>query len=207
MGTVHGIRIEVGDLTLATTREDDLEALAALVPDDVELDPSVPQLPLQGEAERRGWVLRQTYWRALGVWAPSAWACPFTVTRAGRTVGVQWLESRVWPTAREVDSSSWLVADARGHGTGTAMRRAVLALAFGPLRASAAVSSAWEDNAASLRVSRRLGYRRTHAEAHVHGTRSGTLVHLRLERARWDASGFCDGVRLQVPDAVLPLFG
>ena len=38
------------------------------------------------------------------------------------------------------------------------MRRAVLALAFGPLGAEAAITSAWPDNGASLGVSQSLGY-------------------------------------------------
>jgi RimJ/RimL family protein N-acetyltransferase len=55
---------------------------------------------------------------------------------------------------RTVDTSSFLIPSAHGRGYGKQMRAAVLALAFGPLHAPAAITSAWHDNHASLGVSR-----------------------------------------------------
>jgi RimJ/RimL family protein N-acetyltransferase len=57
-----------------------------------------------------------------------------------------------------VDSSSFLTGAVRGRGLGKQMRAAVLTLAFGPLGARFAITSAWSDNHASLGVSRALGY-------------------------------------------------
>lgn len=118
-------------------------------------------------------------------WTPSAWVCPFAVSQGGTLLGVQPLESVDWTGAREVDTGSWLVPSARGHGIGTAARRAVLALAFTELGASAAISSAWSDNHASLAVSRHLGYTEVHRAPHRHHDRHGELVHLRLARPEW----------------------
>ena len=61
----------------------------------------------------------------------------------------------------------------------------MLALAFTELGASAAISSAWSDNHASLAVSRHLGYTEVHRAPHRHHDRHGELVHLRLARPEW----------------------
>jgi hypothetical protein len=48
-----------------------------------------------------------------------------------------------------------------------------LALAFGPLQAQAAITSAWHDNHASLGVSRALGYRPNGESLHARGHQTG----------------------------------
>jgi RimJ/RimL family protein N-acetyltransferase len=65
---------------------------------------------------------------------------------AGEILGFQELEGNDFLTLRAVDSSSFLVPAARGRGCGKQMRTAVLALAFGPLEAEAAITLAWHDN-------------------------------------------------------------
>ena len=99
----------------------------------------------------------------------------------------------------------WPRATTRGRGLGKQMRAAVLALAFGPLRAAAAISSAVVDNASSLGVSRALGYRDTHRSLLEHS--GETLQHVRLERATWDASGHARGIVLSGVEPALPFFG
>ena len=112
-----------------------------------------------------------------------------------------------FPTLRTVDSSSFLVTKARGRGLGKQMRAAVLALAFGPLEAVAAITSAWHDNHASLGVSRALGYRPNGESLHAHPGRVDVLRHMRLLRADWLASGTGDQVEITGFDACRPLFG
>jgi hypothetical protein len=85
------------------------------------------------------------------------------------------------------------------------MRAAVLALAFGPLRAEAAISSAVIGNAPSLGVSRALGYRETHRSVLEHS--GETLQHVRLGREAWAASGGARGVVIDGVAPALPLFG
>jgi RimJ/RimL family protein N-acetyltransferase len=99
------------------------------------------------------------------------------------------------------------VTAARGRGLGKQMRIAVLALAFGPLAAEAAITSAWHDNHASLGVSRALGYQPNGESLHAHPGRLDVLTHLRLLRADWLASGLGDQVEITGFDACLPLFG
>ncbi|CAN7306126.1 GNAT family protein [Terrabacter sp. LjRoot27] len=202
---LHGIRLRTADLDLTVMTEADLPTLWALLPADLELNPhATTYAGLDIPANRRA-VLAQGYWRALGMWSPDDWALPFVVRLAGRVVGAQWLEGPDWRADRTVDSSSWLVAEARGRGLGTQMRAAVLALAFGPLHAEAAISSAVVGNASSLGVSRSLGYHDTHRSVLEHS--GETLQHVRLDRATWDASGRSRHVVIEGMDPALPLFG
>jgi RimJ/RimL family protein N-acetyltransferase len=122
-----GLRLTTGELTLRAVTEADLDLLAALLPDDVELDPDAPRpFGLTGRAER-ALVLRQEYWRHLGAWTPSAWRLPMIVFRGGIAIGVQELEGKDdFLRTRTVDSSSWLITSARGRGFGKLMRTAVL---------------------------------------------------------------------------------
>ena len=202
---LHGIRLRTADLDLTVMTEADLPTLCALLPHDLQLNPHATTYAGLDVPTNRRAVLAQGYWRALGMWSPDDWALPFVVRLAGSVVGAQWLEGPDWRADRTVDSSSWLVAEARGRGLGTQMRAAVLALAFGPLQARAAISSAVADNASSLGVSRSLGYRDTHRSVLEHS--GETLQHVRLERDTWEASGRSAHVVVEGVDPALPLFG
>jgi RimJ/RimL family protein N-acetyltransferase len=146
---LHGLTLRTPDLVLRGMTEADALALAGVVPDDVTGDPSHPDL---------GHRVEQTYWRQLGTWSPDDWVLAFTVLRDGELLGVQALEGKDFAVRRVVDSYSWLVTAARGQGVGKQMRTAVLDLAFRGLGAAYAISEAYADNAASLGVSRALGY-------------------------------------------------
>ena len=96
---------------------------------------------------------------------------------------------------------------ARGSGVGKAMRRAVLALAFGPLGARAAVTSAWHDNHGSLGVSRSIGYLPNGESLMARDGGADTLVHLRMTRKEWDATGAAAGVAIDGFEPCRPYFG
>jgi RimJ/RimL family protein N-acetyltransferase len=201
------LRLTVGDLTLRPLAEPDLDLLAALLPEDVELDPAAPRpFDVTGRAER-ALVVRQEYWRHMGAWTPSAWRLPMLVYRGGIPVGVQELEGKDdFVTDRVVDTSSWLITSARGRGIGKAMRVAVLTLAFEGLAAVAAVSEAWHDNASSLGVSRSLGYADEGDRQHPRGERTDRMVGLRLDRKAWHATPR-PRVTIEGLDACRHLFG
>jgi len=129
------------------------------------------------------------------------------VFREGALLGHQGLEGDDFKTLRTVDSSSFLVADVRGQGFGKQMRAAVLALAFGPLGARFAITSAWSDNHASLAVSRALGYLDNGVSVHRRGEEAGEITHLRLTRERWLASGWTQHVAVEGAERCLPFFG
>jgi len=202
---LHGIRLRTADLDLQVMTEADLPTLSSVLPDDVGMNPHATTYAGFDGRTNRSAIIAQAYWRALGVWSPDDWALPFVVRSGGEVVGAQWLEGPDWRAERTVDSSSWLVTPARGRGLGKQMRAAVLALAFGPLRADAAVSSAVVDNGSSLGVSAALGYRDTHRSVLEHS--GETLQHVRLERATWERSGQARGVVIAGVSPALPLFG
>ncbi|MCU1596222.1 MAG: hypothetical protein JWO12_3614 [Frankiales bacterium] len=168
----HGLVLRTPSLVLRGMSERDAEALAAVVPEDVEHDPSFPDLT-SGQK-----VLRQ-YWRAVATWTTDSWELPFVVLRDDLPIGLQALEGKDFRARRTVDTASWLVPSARGRGNGKQMRSAVLSLAFEHLGAAVAVSEAWEDNASSLGVSRALGYRDNGVDVHAGGRRMQRLL---LER-------------------------
>jgi RimJ/RimL family protein N-acetyltransferase len=208
---LHGIRIRSADLDLRVMTEADLPPIWELLPDDLELNPHATTYEGLDRAANRRAVVAQGYWRSLGMWSADDWALPFVVRSVddddlpAEILGMQVLEGPDWRADRTVDSSSWLVPGARGKGLGTQMRASVLALAFGPLRARAAISSAVVDNSASLGVSRRLGYVDTHTSVLEHS--GERLQHVRLERGAWESSGRSAGVRIDGVDAALPFFG
>jgi RimJ/RimL family protein N-acetyltransferase len=203
---VFGLRLTIADLTLRPFTEDDLEELADSLPDDVELNPDTTTYDIDEDTARRT-QLHQEYWQAMGNWTPQKWRLNFTVRRGDAFLGAQEIEGTDFPTLRTVDSASFLVRDARGKGTGTLMRRAMLALAFGPLGAQYAISSAWPDNWASLGVSRSLGYLPNGLQRQRRGDGADDLVHLRLTRQAWVASGLAEGVRIEGFEPCRPYFG
>lgn len=203
---VRGIALRNGAVELRPLSEADLPGLVDRLPDDLEMDPSLPRYAALDASRSRAVALVQGYWRAMGSWSPADWALPFVVHVDDEAVGVQVLEGPAdYGVDRVVDSSSWLLTDRRGQGLGTLMRAAVLELAFTHLGAVAAVTSAYVDNAASLGVSRRLDYVDTHTSVLDHNGRR--LQHLRLEREAWHASGRGRAVTVAGAEPALPWFG
>ncbi len=94
-------------------------------------------------------------------------ALELAVIRDGVVVGIQGIGGRDFAVLREVHTGSWLGRRYQRQGIGTQMRAAVLHLAFEGLGAKPAVSAAFEDNPASLGVSRKLGYRDDGIEWHL----------------------------------------
>ena len=181
---VH-LRLTGPDVALRPMTEVDLTTVADLLPDDLELNPAATSYPGLDTATGRRVVAHQEYWQAYGRWGIPSWVLRFVVQVDDRIVGTQTLEGEDFPTLRTVDSASWLVPEVRGRVVGKAMRSAVLAsLAFGPLEAQCAITSAWDDNHASLGVSRAIGYQPNGQ----HRTDAMTAVAW-VASARWSISG------------------
>jgi RimJ/RimL family protein N-acetyltransferase len=204
---VFDLRLAVADLELRPMTEADLLPLARLLPDDVEIGPTNARYPGLSGAVNRRVVGFQRYWDSYGSWGLDWWRVPFCVHAGGELVGMQELTAEDFPTLRTVSTASHLVASVRGRGVGRRMRRAVLALAFGPLGAQAAISSAWHDNHASLAVSRALGYRPNGEFRHRRGDEVDTMVQMRLGRSDWLAGDWSSGVVMAGVEPCLPYFG
>ena len=124
--------------------------------------------------------------RSIADWTPTSWVYMAVATRDGRVVGTQDLKGVDFGACRRVSTGSWLGRAYQGRGLGQEMRAAVLELAFNHLGALEAHSSAFHDNAASLGVSRRLGYEPNGSWLAPRRGRPDRMEGLRLTRERWE---------------------
>ena len=203
------LRLRTSDLLLRPTTEADLPAVAATLSADATSNPRLPRFSALDERTSRAVSAHQSYWQSVGNWSTNSWRLDLLVTLRERIIGVQSLEGEDFLVLRTVDSASYLARDTRGRGWGKQARRAVLALAFGPLGADYAVTSAWHHNAASLGVSMALGYKPNgeSRERSDDGRGADTMVHLRLSRSDWDASGQAASVKISGFERCRLLFG
>lgn len=128
-------------------------------------------------------------WGRRSALTPASWSLAFAVVVDGTVVGVQDLVARDFAVRREVRSGSWLGAEHQGRGTGTRMRLAVLSLAFDHLGALSAGTEAWKDNAASRRVSEKVGYLVDGEEVEVTRGQRREGWRFRMTAARWQELG------------------
>jgi RimJ/RimL family protein N-acetyltransferase len=213
-----GIRLAAGPragwLELRLPDTGDLTALAALAEAGVH-DPAVQPFSVAWtdvEPAARARSVLQYHWKCLGAWQPSDWTLNLVAVHGGIVVGTQELSATNYAILREVRTGSWLGRQYQGHGIGTAMRAAVLALAFEGLGAEFALSGAFTDNAASLTVSRRLGYADDGMTRHAIRGRPAEERRLRLDRESWQAARealrpILGEVTIDGLEPCLPLFG
>ena len=147
----------------------------------------VPWTDDSPEERARGTL--QYNWSRWGSWKPSDWLLALAVIRDGTVVGTQDVGGRDFAVLREVHTGSWLGRRYQGQGIGTQMRAAVLHLAFDGLGARWAISAAFEDNPASLGVSRKPGYRDDGIEWYSVRGRPALSRRLRLGRSGWKPPG------------------
>ncbi len=169
------VRIRTPRLELRLPGEDELERLAAVAAAGVHAPGAQPfGIPwgAQPPALRARSVL-QWHWATRGTWTPERWTLDFAVFLDGEPVGAQGLSAAGFPVRREVATGSWLGLPYQRHGFGKEMRAAVLALAFTHLGALSAVTGAFADNTAAIRVSTALGY---HDDGHQVTDRDGARV-------------------------------
>jgi RimJ/RimL family protein N-acetyltransferase len=148
----------------------------------------------------------QHHWDTWASWTPHRWQCNFVVLAGGRVVGTQTMKAKDFALVREVGTGSWLGLRHQGQGIGTEMRAAVLHLAFAGLGAEYAVSTAYADNAASLGVSRKLGYEPKGVAVYVRRGQPAAERRLRLTGAVWQAHATIP-VEVEGLERCLPLFG
>jgi RimJ/RimL family protein N-acetyltransferase len=184
---LFGLRVTTAQLTLAPVRDDDLDELAALARKGIHAPDAMPFSNLwterRGVAFDRGFA--QYFWRQRARWSPEAWALPFAVRLNGRAIGIQQIEAQEFAVLRTVGTGSWIGRRFQGRGFGTEMRAAVLAFAFAGLCADAAVSGAYAYNAASIRVSEKLGYEPNGVRTDNVCGKAAEAILFRLTRERW----------------------
>ena len=202
------LRLQTPELVLRWPSLNDLDALAGLAAAGVH-DPEVQPFMVAWtdvSPEERARSTLQYHRSCWGSWKPSDWMLEFAMVRDGVVVGSQGVGGHDFAVLREVHTGSWLGRRYQGQGIATQMRAAVLALAFDGLGARWAVSAAFEDNPASLGVSRKLGYRDDGIELHLVRGRPALSRRLRLDRASWQATRTIP-VQIHGLPPCLPLFG
>lgn len=157
---LFGLRLRVGGIELRLPADEELAALAGVAAEGIHAPEQMPfQVPWtrrEPPAFQQEFV--QHHWAARAGFQPGDWTLNLGVFQAGEPVGSQTLRGAGFAVRRVVSSGSWLGRRIQGQGVGTAMRVAVLALAFHGLQALEARTEAFEDNPASLAVTRKLGY-------------------------------------------------
>jgi RimJ/RimL family protein N-acetyltransferase len=203
-----GLRLQTPRLELRLPSENDLDALAALAALGVH-DPLVQPFTFPWtdvSAADRARSTLQYQWTQWAQWKPEKWSLELAVAYDGTIVGAQGMSADNFAVLRQVSTGSWLGLEHQGQGIGTEMRAAILYLAFAGLGARDAVSAAFCDNPASLRVSRKLGYADDGIERQISRGRPAVLQRLRLDYATWRVNQ-TDPVTTHRPEACLPMFG
>ncbi|MHB8466301.1 MAG: GNAT family N-acetyltransferase [Acidimicrobiales bacterium] len=126
-------------------------------------------------------------WKTRAEWAPSAWHCGFATVVDGKVVGSQGMHSSAFAVTRTVTTGSWIAMPHQGQGIGKEMRAAVVHLAFAGLGATRCESAGFEDNPASLGVSRALGYVENGDEIHTRRDGAGRIIRLLLTQEAWES--------------------
>jgi RimJ/RimL family protein N-acetyltransferase len=186
---LFGLRLRTARLELRLPSLADLDELASVAAEGVH-DPAVqpfgvPWTDVPPDQRARG--VLQYHWRQWADWSPQDWNLNLVVDLDGTIVGTQGMTGRDFAVLREVSTGSWLGQRYQREGIGTEMRAAVLHLAFAGLDAEYATSEAFTDNAASLGVSRKLGYAFDGIYRQVIRDQPATQHRLRLDRASWQA--------------------
>lgn len=185
-----GLRLTTPRLELRVPSTDDLAGMAEAARAGVHDPDTMPFVVPWTDAEPDEVARRvlQFFWSTCAAWSPDEWRLQFAVVADGTVIGTQTVEATRFRLLREVSTGSWLGREFQGRGYGTEMRAAVLELAFAGLGAEFASTEAFDHNAASAAVSRRLGYVDNGVQRHV--VRGAPVVgrKLRLDRAGWAAA-------------------
>jgi RimJ/RimL family protein N-acetyltransferase len=205
---LYQLRIETPRLVLSYPTDAHLDALNAVADRGIH-DPDVMPFAIpwtDDPPDIRPRNSLQFWWGTRASWTPSRWILTMMVTAANQIVGAQGLHATDFATTHQVATGSWLGQSYQRRGIGTEMRAAILHLAFAGLSAERAISMAFEDNPASLGVSRALGYVDNGDDVMPRRGRPARLIRLRLDRATWERHRRND-IQIHGLEACLPMFG
>ena len=200
--------METPRLSLRYPSDTDLEALNRVADQGIH-DPSwmpfdIPWTEDPSDIRRRRSL--QHWWQLRASWEPEKWSLTLMVKEGDTVVGVQSLIGNNFTLSREVSTGSWLGRAHQGRGIGKEMRAAILHLAFAGLGARRAISAAFEDNIASITVSRALGYRENGDEIKIRRGVPSRSIRFVIDRGDWE-NRRRDDIQIQGHEPCLPMFG
>jgi RimJ/RimL family protein N-acetyltransferase len=205
---LFGLWIETPRLTLRYPADADLNALNAVAGRGIH-DPAVMpfEIPWTDEpSDVRPRNSLQFWWAQRANWKPNRWVLNLVVRERETIVGIQDLVGAEFAVTRQVVTGSWLGKAYQGRGIGKEMRAAVLHLAFVGLGAERAISGAFENNAASLAVSRSLGYVENGDDVKALRGKPMRQIRLLLPREIWEKRRRKD-IQIHGLEPCLPMFG
>jgi len=177
-----GLVVTSGDLTLTPVTDEDLPGLVDLVLSGVHDPDAMPfDVPwTRADPADLPRQFAQFHWGQRASSTPADFRLDLAVREHGELVGAQGFHAKDYAVTRTAETGSWLAQRHQGRGIGTRMRRAVCALLIDHLDAAEVTSGAFLDNAASLGVSRKVGYRHTDTARVVREGRLALHAQLRL---------------------------
>jgi RimJ/RimL family protein N-acetyltransferase len=205
---LFGLWIQTPRLTLKYPSDEDLAALNNLAGRGIH-DPGVMPFDVAWTDAPQETLPRnslQFYWGARANWKPANWHLTMMVKEGDAVVAAQGMVATDFAVKRQVGTGSWVGQGYQGRGIGKEMRAAILHLAFAGLGATRATSGAFENNAASLAVSRALGYVDNGDDI---GAPRGTpmrQIRLLLIREIWEKNRR-DDIQIHGLEPCLPMFG
>jgi RimJ/RimL family protein N-acetyltransferase len=201
------LRVRTPLVELRYPDDDLLVDLAALASHGVH-DPSLMPFLVPWTDAPPGDLERNTlqfHWRNRAAWTVASWTCPFVVIVGGELVGTQALNANDFTTLRHFETGSWLGLAHQGRGIGKEMRAAVLHFGFAGLGASSAGTGAFDDNAASLGVTRAMGYQPNGETIEVRRGAAARQLRFLLRREEWE-SRRRDDIDIEGLDRVIDMF-
>jgi RimJ/RimL family protein N-acetyltransferase len=186
---LFGLRIRTQRLELRLPTDFDLFELVAVARAGVH-DPS--QMPFlepwtQTPSPDFEHGFLQYHWSNRAGWRTESWRLELAVEAEGRLAGAQALSGDAFPERRTISTGSWLGQAFHGRGYGREMRAAALGFAFDCLGADWVTSAAFVDNAASIAISRSLGYEETTIETVEAGGHAREAINFLMTADRWRA--------------------
>jgi RimJ/RimL family protein N-acetyltransferase len=157
---LFALRVASGPLELRPVTDDDIPALADLALAGVHTPDASPFVNnwTDAPADELGRNMARYYWSKRAEMSRDHWTVDFVVRQDDEMVGVQGISAENYQVTKTIETGSWLGLRHQGRGIGTLMRQTICQFAFDYLGAAELTSGAWTDNAASLAVSRKVGY-------------------------------------------------
>ena len=183
------LRVRSGDLELRYMDDADVLALARLAAQGIHTPDAMPfTVPwTRGTPTEVARSILTYQWGARASFTPQSWKLELAVVRDGEVLGTQSLTASDFLVTRTAETGSWLGLRHHGQGIGTRMRLLILHLFFDGFDGLRATTSAFDDNAPSNAVTRRLGYAENGVEILVREGEPATSRRYAMSRAAWDA--------------------
>lgn len=206
---LFGLRVATPRLELRYIDDDLAVQLAQLATRGIH-DPAFMPFAFEwtdAPADRLARNTLQYYWRCRADLSPQSWDLGLAVVADGVVVGCTGLAATNFPTLRTFETGSWLGRTHQGQGLGRELRQAALHLGFAGLGATRATTSAFSDNAASLGVTRSLGYEANGEQRHLRRGVEATTLKFRLSVDDWQTRLRRDDIIIHGLESCLALLG